>query len=54
MGHVGRKELSLEVLEDGVLEYGWLQTTVNIVSVSEQSGLLTKVSVLELTMHPLP
>lgn len=54
MGHVGRKELSLEVLEDGVLEYGWLQTTVNIVSVSEQSGLRTKVSVLELTMHPLP
>lgn len=36
------------------LKMGWLQTTVNIVSVSKQSGLRTKVSVLELTMHPLP
>lgn len=37
------------------LKMGWLLTTVNRyeVSVPEWSGLRTKVSVLELIMHPL-
>lgn len=36
------------------LKMGWLLTNGYEVSVPEWSGLRTKVSVLELTKHPLP